>query len=86
MGQALYPVRLYWAGMHGVARYFAHEVQLTRPPDFPGLEIDAIDYAPGTVAMVCPRHAGWRDLTALEIRIARTLIADLTHVDGNSSI
>ena len=78
MSRALYPVRLYWAGIHGVARHFANEVHLTRPPHLPGLEIDAIDYAPGTVAMVLPKHAGWRDLTALEIRIARTMIEDLT--------
>lgn len=81
MGQTLYPIRLYWAGMNGVARNFANEVHLTRPPHLPGLEIDAIDYAPGTVAMVMPKHAGWRDLTALEIRIARSLIEDLTEGD-----
>lgn len=78
MSQALYPVRLYWAGMHGVARRYGHEVQLTHPPHLPGLQIEAIDYAPGTVAMVMPIHDGWRELTSLEIRVARSLIEDLT--------
>jgi hypothetical protein len=79
MSAALYPTRLYWAGMRGLAKLDGRQVQLQRPPHLPGLQIDAIDYAPcGVVAMVMPKREGWRDLTADEIHQCRALLAELT--------
>lgn len=74
----LLPVRLYWAGLRGVARLNGREVRLAGPPQLPGVDVDAIDYAPGEVAMVMPKRQGWRDLTADEIAAARVLLAELT--------
>lgn len=74
----LLPRRLYWAGMRGVARCDGHECRLTVPPHLPGLEIDALDYVPGELAMVMPKRAGWRDMTADERAAADALLRTLT--------
>ena len=67
MSLALYPTRLYWDGTHGVAKLDGMAVLLTAAPELPGLDVVAIDYAPGVVAMVMPRFQAWRDMEAAEI-------------------
>ena len=73
----LLPVRLYWVGMRGVARANGVEVRLTTPPAI-GTDMEAMDYAPGEVALVMPRRQGWRDMTPDEIAAARRLLEQLT--------
>lgn len=79
MSHALYTTRLYWAGGRGIAKLHGREVKLTAPPHLPGLEVDAIDYAPEVrCAMVMPRRDGWRDMTRDEIHKADQLLAEMT--------
>lgn len=73
----LLPVRLVWNGLQGVARLSGREVRLTEPPDI-GVEFEALDYAPGEVAMVMPRRDRWRDMTPTEIESARLRLEQLT--------
>lgn len=77
----LFPTRLYWVGLRGVARLNGREVRLSTPPAI-GVDLEAVDYAAsadGTViAMVMPRRSGWRDMTADEIATARRLLEQLT--------
>jgi hypothetical protein len=82
MGDALYPVRLYWAAGRGVARVYRREVRLTQPPHLPGLQVDELDYAPLTVALVMPRHELRRDMTPGEIAQARALLVRLVTAGG----
>lgn len=77
MSMDLYPVRLYWAGMKGVARGRGREVRLQAPPHLPNLAIEAIDYAPGVVAMVMPRFCGWRDMEVEECAAARAALEQI---------
>jgi hypothetical protein len=71
--------RLYWVGMRGSATLNGRCVRLTHPPQLPGVQVEAIDYAPGLrVAMVMPRRSGWRDMTGEEISAAAALLATLT--------
>ena len=74
----LLPLRLYWAGARGLARKADREVRLTAPPHLPGLQIEAIDYVPGELAIVMPKREGWRDMTAAEIAAAAALLDELT--------
>jgi hypothetical protein len=74
MSEALYATRLYWAGTRGYAQRDGRPVRLAAPPALPGhplLLVDAIDYTPSVhVAMVMPRHCGWREMTAEEVQAA----------------
>ena len=71
------PTRLYWIGMRGFARLNGNHVKLSAPPQvLPGLTIDGIDYSPGHVCMVLPRHAGWREMTAEERAGAEQVLQD----------
>lgn len=74
----LFPTRLYWVGMRGVARLAGREVKLSAPPHLAGVRIDAIDYVPGVLATVMPTRAGWRDMTADERAEANRLLVQLT--------
>lgn len=64
MSLDLYPTRLYWAGGKGAAKLDGEAVKLSVCPQiFPGVVIDAIDYAPGgTVAQYMPRWGGWHEM------------------------
>jgi hypothetical protein len=73
----LLPTRLYWVGLRGLARMNGREVALSAPPDI-GTTLEALDYAPGEVAVVMPRREGWRDMTAEEVAAARRLLEQLT--------
>lgn len=74
----LFPTRLYWVGMRGIARLNGREVKLSAPPHLVGVHIDAIDYVPGVLATVMPTRAGWRDMTAEERAEADRMLAQLT--------
>lgn len=80
-----FPTRLYWCGLRGTASWHGRVVRLTAPPHLPGLEIDAIDLVPGTLAMVMPRHGGWRDLEPAEQAVALQLLKQLAGVDVQTS-
>ena len=75
---ALLPTRLYWQGMRGVARLEGREVALRAKPVLPGVDLLAVDYAPGQVAIVLPRREGWREMTAGEVVAARALLEQYT--------
>lgn len=74
----LFPTRLYWIGMRGIARLNGCEVKLSAPPHLARVHIDAIDYVPGVLATVMPARAGWRDMTAEERAEAERLLVRLT--------
>jgi hypothetical protein len=80
MSHALYSTRLYWAGTRcGVAKLHGVLVQLTAPPDLPGLRVTAIDYVPEVgMRTVMPYAGAWRDMTAEEARAADALLVRLT--------
>lgn len=81
----LFPTRLYWVGLRGVARLRGRECRLTEPPAI-GVEFEALDYAAGAdgtaIAMVMPRRAGWRDMNTDEIAAARRVLEQLTAKDS----
>jgi len=79
----LLPTRLYWQGLRGVARLNGHEVRLAAKPELPGVDLVAVDYAPGEVAIVLPRREGWREMSAAEVAAARALLEQLTS-EGNA--
>lgn len=55
--------RLRWTGGRGTATFDDETVRLNECPQiFPGVVIDAIDYAPGMVAMFMPRFGGWAEM------------------------
>lgn len=59
-----FPTRLYWVGGCGIARLNGEQIKLASCPQiFPGVVIDAMDYAPQTVAMFMPRWGGWADMS-----------------------
>lgn len=74
----LLPTRLWWEGGRGVARLHGREVVLTAPPQVPGLDVVAIDWAPGEASIVMPRNEGWRDLHPHEVAAVRALLEHLT--------
>jgi len=78
MSHHIYPTRLYWVGLRGIAKLEGHEVKLVAPPHLPNLQVEALDYAPNVVAMVMPRFGGWRDMFADEIEAAERLLRELT--------
>lgn len=80
MSAALYPTRLYWVGLHHCARLEGQQLAIADVPHLPGLQVQALDYAPGACAMVMPKGEGWREMTAAEIHATRELLASLpTH-------
>lgn len=76
MSDALYPTRLRWDGRKGVAKRDGVVLALTSPPDI-GLIIrwDEIDYAPGVVAQIRPRHGAMRDMRPEEVQMCREYLA-----------
>lgn len=80
MSLALHPVRLWWADGRGVAKAQGRPAWLHQAPQFPGfrLELEAIDYAPGIVALITLAGAPMRDMTPAEIHAARELLRNLT--------
>jgi hypothetical protein len=75
MSQDLYQTRLYWVGQRGVAKLHGCSVPLTAPPMLAGRQPLAVDYTPEVrVARVLCPQAGWREMTAEEIRAADDLL------------
>jgi hypothetical protein len=57
------PTRLRWTGGRGLATLNGEDLRLAECPQiFPGVVLDALDYAPGVVAMYMPRFEGWKDM------------------------
>lgn len=64
----MFPTRLRFAGQTGIARFANAGGPLTEKPSIPGLPVwEAIDYAPGAVALLQEPCQGWRDMTADEV-------------------
>lgn len=78
MSDALYPNRLRWDGLRGVAMRVGHKpVVLLTPPHLPGLEIERIDFAPYCFGTVTPRFHGPRDMERDELVAALWLLVEL---------
>lgn len=83
MSAALYHTRLYWVGLRGYAKAQGREVRLGGPPAILGVRPDAVDYVPEVrVAMIMPRHAGWRDMTGEEIADCERALAELVGAEA----
>ena len=78
MSHVYYSTRLVWYGRDGVAKLHGRVLELTGPPQLPGLEVECIDYIPEIqLCRVQPARYSWRDLTADEIRSADALLREL---------
>ena len=79
MSEAFYIVRVYFDNDRGTARVPGKIRHFTSPPVIPGIApFDAIDYAPGAVAMLREPMHGWRDMETYEIRAARRWLDAMT--------
>lgn len=68
MSEALYPTRLRYADGAGIARFANRGGPIAEKPVVPGLAPwDAIDYAPGVVALVRQAGGEWRCMDGLEV-------------------
>jgi hypothetical protein len=72
MSDAMYLFRVYFDNDKGSACVPGARRILTSPPSIPGLCLfDAIDFAPGCVAMIREPKRGWRDMEGDERNAAR---------------